>query len=209
MHVTWHGLFTIKIQTGDITLILDPYSPDTGLSPFRSRADIVSLSNPSEPSMSHLDGITGDPFIIDTPGEYSVKNIGLHSISWRPENTPERSVQRFMIEKLTLLHLGALSRPLSNGELQEIEKTDIDVLFLPVGGGASLGLDEAMKFLTVIEPRIVIPINFALPKLKQKLTSLEAFAKEVGVDPKKSEKKTIIKPTRLPQEEMQTIILSP
>lgn len=209
MHINWQGQYTLKIQTGSTTLVIDPYSPETGLKPFRAQADVVALTNPSESSMSHLDGVQGDPVIINSPGEYTVKGINIHALGWQPEGEKERSIQRYVIEGVTLLHLGALNRELEDNELQEIERSGIDVLFIPIGGGSGLETKAAVKLVTTIEPRVVIPIHFKLPKLKEKLEDVTSFAKEMGVSPSQSEKKTIIKANKLPKEDMETIILKP
>lgn len=209
MHVTWHGQYTIKIQSNEVTLVIDPYSTDTGLAPFRSKADIVALTNPTDLSMSHTDAVQGDPFLINTPGEYSISGFNLYALGWLDENQQERSIQLWQIESITMLHVGQLNRDLSDKELQHLEKTDIDVLFLPVGGGDGLSLKQAMKLITVIEPRIVIPIHYALPGLKESLDDVTQFAKEMGISPSDQQPKIIIKAGKLPQEDVTTYILKP
>ncbi len=112
-----------------------------------------------------------------------------------------------MIEDMTVLHVGALDRELTSEELQEIERADIDVLFVPIGGGSGLDTNQALKLISTIEPRIIIPIHYELPKLKEKLESLTLFAKEMGIDPSQREKKVILKKNKLPQEDVLTVLL--
>lgn len=208
MHIFWHGQYTIKIQTDNTVLVIDPYSPDLGLPSFRSKGDIVALTNPEDPSMSHVSAVQGDPFIIDSPGEYSIRGLLLHAQSWHDDSGNEHSIQVWNIEGLSILHIGALNRDLSDKELQELEKNNIDILFLPVGGNG-LDVQKALHLLTTIEPRIVIPIHFALPGLKEKLSGVEQFTKEMGVDASNVQNKVIIKANKLPQEELTTILLKP
>jgi len=209
MHISWHGQYTVRIVTKDITLVIDPYSPEAGLPPFRSKADIVSLSNPTDKAMSHVAGIQGEPVIVDTPGEYSLKNMTLYAYPWVDTNGVERALQRWEIEGMSVLYLGSINRDLSDNELAHIERTDIDILLVPVGGGSALGSGKALGVVSTIEPRVVIPIHFAVPGLKEKLDSIDTFAKEMGVNPKNREKKVIIKPNSLPHEDVQTILLKP
>lgn len=208
MHISWHGQFTVKIQTDNTVLVLDPYAPNLGLSPFRSKADLVALTSPQDPSMSHLAAIQGEPQVIDTPGEYSVRGLTLHALGWHDDNNQEHSIHVWKIEGLSVLHIGSLSRDLEDKELQELEKNNIDILFLPVGGNG-LDLKKAMHLLTTVEPRVVIPIHFNLPGLKEKLSGVDQFAKEMGVNPKETQNKIIIKANKLPQEELTTILLKP
>lgn len=207
MQISWHGQYTIKIQSQETTLVLDPYSPETGLTPFRAKAEIVALSNPGDATMSHVAAIQGEPFIIKNAGEYSFTNFVLHGLGWHDGSPVERTLQRWMIEDLTLFHVGALNREMTAEELQELEKTDIDVLFVPVGGGAGLTTAQALKLVSTIEPRVIIPIHYELPKLTEKLTDVTQFAKEMGIDPKVREKKLILKKNKLPQEDVMTVLL--
>lgn len=191
MHITWHGNYTIKIQSGDTTLVIDPHAS------FRGKGDLVALSNPANPNMSHISGVQGEPTLLTTAGEYSVKDMTLHALGWHDDGGNEHTIQRWDIEKLVLLHLGDLDRELEPRELQELERTAIDILFLPADG-EKLPLKLAATIATTIEPRILIPINF---------TDLKSFAKEMGLEAIKPEPKFIAKAGKLPVDEMQTIVL--
>lgn len=201
MQLSWHGQYTIKVVSKETTLILDPSS--------RLKADILSFSNPSDPEMSNISGATPETTIIDTPGEYSLRHFTLHSIGWNTEDGTERNLQRWMIEDIVLLHVGALNRDLNEQELRELELVDIDVLFAPIGGGNGMTKEQAMKMITTIEPRIVVPIHYAIPGSSEKLDALKPFLEEMGVESSQPEKKLILRKSKLPQEDMQTVILAP
>jgi L-ascorbate metabolism protein UlaG (beta-lactamase superfamily) len=209
MQLSWHGQYTVKIVSKDTTLILDPYATSLGISPFRAKAEIVALSNPADPSMSNMSGVQGSPLVIDTPGEYSFREYSLHSIGWNDADGKERNLQRWMVEDMVVLHVGALNRDLNEQELRELERVDIDVFIVPVGGGSGLSMPQAMKMITTIEPRVVVPIHYSLPGLTEKLDSIKLFAEEMGVSATTSEKKLVLKKSKLPQEDMQTVILAP
>ncbi|HSX24783.1 MAG TPA: MBL fold metallo-hydrolase [Candidatus Andersenbacteria bacterium] len=209
MQISWHGQYTVKIVSKDTTVIFDPYSPSVGLSPFRAKADVVVLSNPADSSMSNLSSIQGDPIIIDTPGEYSVKGLTLYALGWMPSEGTERNLQRWVIEDMVVLHVGALTRELEEKELQELERTDIDVLIVPVGGGSGLTTAQALHLVATLEPRVVIPIHYKLSVLAEDLVDVKKFAEEMGVDASHAEKKLILKKGKLPQEDVLTSILIP
>ena len=209
MLITWHGQYTIKIVSQNITLLIDPHSPKTGLAPLRIKTDMVALSNPQDEEMSYLQSLPGDPLVIDAPGEYSLSNFTLYARGWHDEEGNERTLHRWHIENITILHVGALNRKLQDTELQELEDIDIDILFLPVGGDDGLDVEKALKLLTTVEPRIVIPIHYKIPKLNNELDSVEQFAKEMGVSAKGTVPKLNITSSKLPAEGLETIILSP
>ena len=208
MQITWHGQYTLKITSKDDVLVIDPYSPEVGLPPFRAKATIVALSNPQEKTMSHLQGIQGEYRLINTAGEYSLSGFTLHALGWHNEANIEQNLQLWDIEEMTLLHVGAITRDLTDVELQKLEKIGVDILVIPVGGGSGLDVKGAMKLVTTIEPRLLLPIHYNLPGLKEKLEPISQFAKELGVEVK-PEPKITIKAKNLPEDEMQTIILKP
>ena len=207
MHLTWHGQYTVKMQTGDSVVVLDPGGPDQGISSFKGKATLVGLTNPADPGMSHVSGAQGDPLVVNTPGEYSFDGISLQAFSWQAEDGSERSMHRWRIEGMSLLHLGARPSPLTERELQDVQQLPIDILLLPIGGGSGLTLKDAMTLLTTIEPRVVIPIHYKLPKLTEKLESVEAFAQEIGLETAAAVDKLTLKANKLPEEEMEAVIL--
>lgn len=208
MHISWHGHYTLKIQSGDTTLLIDPLSPETSLAPVRGKVEVVALSNPSDTTMSYLGGVS-EAVVFNSPGEYETAGLGLRALGWRADDGSERSLMRWHIEDMMLLHVGALNRELTDIELQELEKTDIAVLAVPVGGGSGLNTKQALALITTIEPRVVIPIHYYLPRLKEKLEPVDQFAKEMGLDPKKAEKKVTLKANKLPTEDVMTVLLTP
>lgn len=208
MQLSWHGQYTVKIQSKETVLVIDPYAPTTGLHPFRSKANIIALTNPTDPAMSYQSGIQGDPTIISTPGEYSIAGFTLYAIGWTNGNQTEKNLQLWVIEDLSILHIGSLNRAMTDTELQSLEKISIDILLLPIGGGSGLDVKQAMNTLTTIEPRIVIPIHYQLPGLKEKLEKPEVFLKEAGAS-SAPQKKLIVKAGKLPQEDLQIVMLDP
>ena len=192
MHITWHGGYTVKIVSGETTVVFDPSEG------FRAKAQIVSLTNPADKAASSLSGIQGDPMLLQYPGEYSFSGMTVHAIGWYDEAGHERTVQRWEIEQMVILNLGQLNRGLTDEELAEIERVAIDILLLPVDDKV-LPLKVALALLTKIEPRVVIPINF---------TNVKQFAEEMGVDAKNVQPKFLAKENKLPAEDMETVILS-
>lgn len=210
MHISWHGHFSVKITTPKLSLVINPYSPTIGLTPFRAKADIVALTNPANESMSNLKSIQSDYLLLDRPGEYSFHDTAIYGTGWHSNNKPlEQIIYRFYIDDLTLLYLGSLDRELSQSELQEIEQSNIDILFVPIGSSTTINASQAIDIITTIEPNIVIPINYSLPKLKPEVASIKEFAKEMGVSPNSTTKKLSISANKIDSDNINTVILSP
>jgi len=209
MIISWHGFYTIKILSKGKVLVIDPHSPKTGLKALRVNTDIVALSNPSDPNMSHFDPLQNSPRLINTPGEYSIEHITLYALGWHAEDNSERSIQRWHIEDMILLHLGAFHRELTDKELQELEYTDIDILFLPFCEDKKFSMSTIMKWVTVIEPKIIIPINHQFSPSTKNLASAKDFIKEIGIKPESTQSKVNISKNKLPQDSLSIYQLQP
>src|SRR4051812_10366779 len=75
MTISWYGLSSFNITGKDVTIITDPFNGSTGLSAVRGGADVVICSNPKNDLINNFSSITGDPFIVNGPGEYDIKEV--------------------------------------------------------------------------------------------------------------------------------------
>ncbi|MDP3685476.1 MAG: MBL fold metallo-hydrolase [bacterium] len=102
-----------------------------------------------------------------------------------PHATPA-TLFTFDSEDLRLAHVGDLRTVPSDDTLEKIG--EVDVLFLPVGGGDTLDAEDAMRVVNAIEPRIVVPMHFRQEgwKATEKFLPVAAFLREIGaskIDP--------------------------
>ena len=205
MNITFLGINCFKIQSKNVTIITDPFGKETGLKPVRAKADIITVSK-GDSAHNYTNGIQGSPFIINRAGEYEVKAVFIQGLtSQSPDSKEENIVYLIEIEGIRFLHLGDLAVPLS-GEARD--KFDgIDVLIAPVGGKDILKIDKTAKLINQIEPRVVIPMHYKLPGVKEKLAPLSKFCEEMGVSEKNKLEKLSLKKKDLPSEETEVHIL--
>lgn len=202
MVITYYGISCFKIQSGDTVLAIDPFSKESGLTPPRFQADVV-LSTRNHPLHNNVEALTGNPFIVRNPGEYETKGIMIEGTAMG-----EHVIYILEWEGLRLCHMGSLSEKNIPDETRETIDTP-DILFLPVGAGGALDAEEAVHVMNVIEPRIVIPMYYAIPGFKAlPLEKAEKFLKEVGATPR-PEDKFNIKKKDMSTEETKVVLLSP
>ncbi|MCH8748555.1 MBL fold metallo-hydrolase [Patescibacteria group bacterium] len=209
MIITWDGQYTVRLQSKDLSILLDPFTAAVGLKPSRVKADVIALTNPSNDEMSNTTSTQGDPILLDTPGEFSLSRSTLHGFGWHDDNGNEHVIQRWQIEGMVILNVGALGRQLTEDELSIIDDLDIDILLVPVGGGQSFDATGALKLITKVEPRLLIPVHFSLPNLKEKLQPLATFSQEMGISAVEPIDKLNIKANQLSADGMQTVVLKP
>ncbi len=212
MQLYWHGYSSIRIEakSGDaeVTLLTDPYQSESALRfPKTVNPDILVLSH-QDRSRFNLEAVDKQPFTISDPGEYEVKGgfvQGLQDLTADPDGLQRPLIYRFVIEGMSIGFLGQLKRELTDKEVELLG--DIDILLLPVGGGEVMDPKTAGKVLSVVEPRMAVPLHFDIPGIKTKLESADSFCKALGACKRQDANKLKITRKDLPQDELVVTVL--
>lgn len=202
MHISWLGFSCFKIQTKESIIITDPYSDKSGLKMPKLKADIVLVSDRKNELANNIERLSGENLLIDRAGEYEIKQNLFYSIPAGEGDQNKNLIFHISSENMTIGFLGLLNHSLSNEQLEIME--GVDILFLPV---SSLTSERRTKIISQIEPRIVIPMYYKLPKAKMKLEAVETFAKEMGQKKIEFLDKIVLKRKDLPQDETRIVFL--
>lgn len=217
MQIIWHGQSCFQFifsrrKEEKITFVIDPFSAEIGLRLPKIGADVLLVTH-NHNDHSNVKGISGNPFLINGPGEYEIKGIFVQGIECFHDGSQGKERGRtttFIIEEggMKLCHLGDLGQnELTPSQLEKIG--NVDILMIPVGGVYTISVQEASKVISQIEPKIVIPMHYHIPNLKIKLDNLDKFLKVMGVKSIEALSKIIIKKRDLPADGMQIVILRP
>jgi len=204
MQIIWQGQFLFQIITApqknsQLRIVIDPFSEETGLRSPKLEADILLITNQNTNPKS----VSGSPFLIEGPGEYEIKNVFIEGIS-----SQQNTIYTIESEEIRICHLGALEqKELTSEQLEKIG--EIDILMIPIGGVKTISEKEAVKIISQIEPKITIPMYYALPKLKVKLEEVDKFLKILGIKKWEPLNKLTIKKKDISSEEAKIIILKP
>ena len=212
MVITYYGLSCFKVESGKLAIAFDPPSKDSDLKPPRFSAD-VALSSHNHPRHSGLRELSGEPLLISGPGEYEAKGLlitGSPSFHDKSQGTKKglNTIYTVAMEDMRLCHLGDLGTTELGPEILEAIG-EIDILFIPTGGVDVLDSEEAVKVINQIEPKIVIPMHYALAKTSIKGAKVEEFLDELGEKGIKSEEKFTLKKKELPEEGRKVVLLEP
>lgn len=197
MVITWYGQSCFKLQSGDKTLIIDPFSKSIGLTPPAVQADVVFVTH-NHFDHNNIKTIKGDPFIINGPGEYELKGIkvlGIESFH-DDEGGAKRGLNTLYLismEDIRVLHLGDLGQSsLADNQLEAIES--VDIAMVPVGGHFTIDAKQAVSIINQIAPKIIIPMHYKVQNLTIKeLSGVDSFLKEFGEEDIKQQEKLTIK----------------
>jgi len=222
MTIFWHGqscfqIFARREKNNQVSIVIDPFDETLGLRVPSLSADIllVSHGHHDHNNLKAVSGLTSasSPFLISGPGEYEVKEVYIRGIPAWHDNVmgKERgtnTIYTIEAEDLKLCHLGDLGqKELTADQLEKIG--EVDILMIPVGGVYTISSKEAPKIMAQIEPKIIIPMNYQVPKLKVKLDGLDKFLNIMGIKSIESLNKLSIKKKDLSEEEIKIIVLKP
>jgi hypothetical protein len=223
MHIIWYGqsCFQLLISQNkgeQISLAINPFDDSSGLKCPNISADILLKASGSKEGAKCVKGkIAGEggrkePILISGPGEYEMKNVFIQGIPSNVNNgsaAKEKStVYVIDAEEMRICHLGELSqKEMSSEQIEDIG--NVDILMIPVGGGKYIDAKTASKIIGQIEPRVVIPMLYKLPNLREKLDGVEDFLKVMGQKSVQPQPKLLIKMKDLSEEGPKVVVLKP
>ena len=205
MVISYVGGECFKVSQGDLTLSFNPPGKGSSLASAKFGADIalVSLNHKDFNGVENAGFGERQPFVIHGPGEYEVKETIIHGFGMPATYDGKETINTIYsvsLEGMNLCFLGAVgSAELPQAAKQELD--DIDILFVPVGGGNVLGHAAAYKLAVQLEPKVVIPMHYDT-------TSLKSFLKEAGAEDTKPQDKLTVKKKDLEGKEAEIVVLS-
>jgi len=198
MDIQYLGHSSFKIQGKNISLVIDPFSPDeVGLSFPKVKSEIVLVTH------DHLDHNRTDlveetRMVIDSPGEYEIGGVTVIGIDSFHDNKKgalrgKNTIYSIEVDDIVICHLGDLGHKLSEKQISEIGM--VEVLMVPVGGVYTIGPEEAVSVVQSIEPKYIIPMHYRVEKLKlskaSEMAGVDEFIKTMGVKFEKMDKLSI------------------
>lgn len=204
MVITYHGGQCFKVSSGSTTLAFNPIAKGSEWPPVRFGVDtaFISLNHPDFNGVEQVTYGEKVPFVVSGSGEYEIGDITARGFGVK---TVYEGVERYntiyqvMLEGINIVFLGALSSSTIDAKILE-QFGDVDILFVPIGGGDVLDAASASALGVKLEAHVVIPMHY-----DQK--ALAAFLKEEGVEHAKAEEKFTVKKKELAEMEGAILVL--
>lgn len=209
MEITYLGHAAFRLRGRDGTVVIDPTPRKSG-GAARVTADVVLVSH-AHPGHSEVSAIGGQPRVITGPGEYEVKGISIVGIptyhdAERGRKRGKNTVYVLELDDLVVCHLGDLGHVLTTDQIDQMRNAE--VLMIPVGGGPTIDAAQAVEVISLIEPRLVIPMHYRVADEESDLDSLDKFLREMGVSDAEPEARVSVTRSTLP-ETTQVVVLEP
>ncbi|MEO8036513.1 MAG: MBL fold metallo-hydrolase, partial [Acidobacteriota bacterium] len=165
-------------------------------------ADLVTISF-HDPAHDAVGAVAGDPKVVDGPGEFEIAGASLAGVTTFRDK--EKGAERgrnvcyvIELEDLRIAHLGGIGHVPTSDQVEEIG--NVDILLIPVGGGESLDAPLASETVSLLEPKLVIPMHYKTDIEKSKLDPVDRFLKEMGAKTSETHAKIAIARNSLPEE---------
>ena len=215
--ISWAGQSCFQISVSNsrdhsADIVIDPFDEEIGLKVPNFSADILLVTHDHH-DHNNVRAVKGTPFLIDGPGEYEVKEVFIKGIpafhdDKEGKEKGDNTIYTIEAEGLRFCHLGDLGqKQLTDEQLEKIDS--VDMLMIPVGGEYTIDSAQAQKIISQIEPKIVIPMHYSLPKLKIKLDEVSKFLKTMGKNSVVPQDKFTVKSSTLPKGDMEIVVLQP
>jgi L-ascorbate metabolism protein UlaG (beta-lactamase superfamily) len=195
MKIRWYGQSAFLLTGEQHRVFIDPFGDVGGARPADSgwswpfpliedvEADLLLVTH------DHLDhngveAVGGDPPVLAKAGTHESpigEVVGIaseHDAASGTERGPN-TIFRFALDGTTFAHLGDFGQPALRPE-QRAALGDVDVLFLPVGGGPTIAPDDAAALVRELRPALVVAMHYRTPGGLAFLDPPDAFLEALG-----------------------------
>src|SRR5260370_5420436 len=208
MEISWLGHSCFQVRGKNVTLITDPFPPQSGYSLGKVNAPIVTISH-NHAGHNYIQGVGGNPRVVRGPGEYEISDVLITGVASyhdtkRGQELGRNTIYVIHMDDLIICHLGDLGHTLQEEQLEEV--ADADVLLVPIGGQNTINAAQAAEVISQVEPRIIIPMHYH-PATGEASNALDKFCREMGIETINTQPKLIVTRSALPAE-TQVVILS-
>jgi|SRR5579875_16386 len=188
MRVEWYGQSAFHLAGGEASVAIDPFADMSGLAGRGIAFDYPAIEGVQAQLLlvthEHADhngveAIGGDPLVLRSTAGTLQSPLGEvtaiaseHDESAGTERGPN-TIFAFTLESLRVCHFGDFGQR-GLREEQAAAIGEVDLLFLPVGGGPTIGDEQAALIVERLAPRWVVPMHYRTPRIGF-LESADAF----------------------------------
>jgi L-ascorbate metabolism protein UlaG (beta-lactamase superfamily) len=176
MRVRWFGQSAFLLEGAEGRVMIDPFGD---LEPLRARglrfayppiegvtADVVLVTHEH---LDHSDAsvVGGDPAVVRLAGSHETpvgRVLGVASEHDDAAGTRRgpNAIYRFELDGLAVCHMGDFGQP-GLRAAQQAALGSVDVLFVPAGGGPTIGGEQAAAVARDLGARWIVPMHYGTP----------------------------------------------
>ena len=179
MRVEWHGQSAFSLTGSESKVFIDPFADMSMLADRGMRFDYpaieagdVDLLLVTHEHLDHngVEAIDGEPVVLrSTAGRHESplgEVVGIaseHDGAAGTERGPN-TIFVFELDGVRVCHMGDFGQE-GLREEQAAAIGEVDLLFVPVGGGFTIGAEQASRIVERLKPRWVVPMHYRTPRI--------------------------------------------
>jgi L-ascorbate metabolism protein UlaG (beta-lactamase superfamily) len=189
MQLEWYGQSAFRLSDGERTVVIDPFDDLSSLAASGRRWDYPAIDGVEADMVlvthEHLDhngigAVGGDPVILRSTAGRLESPIG-EVVAVASEHDDVAGTRRgpntlfaFTFGGRRVAHLGDLGQAVLRPE-QAAALGTVDLLFVPVGGGPTIGAQQASEIARTLGARVIVPMHYRTERIDF-LEPVDAFA---------------------------------
>ncbi|HUB72436.1 MAG TPA: MBL fold metallo-hydrolase [Solirubrobacteraceae bacterium] len=179
MRVEWFGQSAFLLRGADTTIAIDPFFEMSAMTAGRgiqwdypaisADADVLLVTH-EHGDHNGVEAIGGEPATLratagthDTPVGQVVGVASEHDESAGTERGPN-TIFVFTLDGVRVAHMGDFGQR-GLREEQAAAIGEVDLLFVPVGGGPTIGAEQAALLVERLRPRWVVPMHYRTERI--------------------------------------------
>jgi L-ascorbate metabolism protein UlaG (beta-lactamase superfamily) len=188
MHVEWYGQSAFRLTAPEATVAIDPFGDLSSLASRGVRFDYppivdthaeLVLVTHEHSDHNGVEAIAGEPQILrSTAGRFPSPAGEVVAIA--SEHDQQAGTLRgpntifvFQLDGARVCHFGDFGQRVLREE-QAAAIGEVDLLFIPVGDGPTIGAQQAAAIVERLRPRMAVPMHYRTPRIGF-LETAEAF----------------------------------
>jgi L-ascorbate metabolism protein UlaG (beta-lactamase superfamily) len=179
MRVEWFGQSAFQLSGEDTTVAIDPFGDMSALSssrgiqwdypPISADADVLLVTH-EHGDHNAVEAIGGEPATLRSTAGKLESPLGEvtavaseHDDAAGTERGPN-TIFVFTLDGVRVAHMGDFGQS-GLREEQAAAIGDVDLLFVPVGGGFTIGAEQAAAVVERLKPRWVVPMHYRTSRI--------------------------------------------
>jgi L-ascorbate metabolism protein UlaG (beta-lactamase superfamily) len=179
MQVEWYGQSAFRLSAADATVFIDPFGDVSGLADRGIQFDYPPIAGVDADLLlvthehrdhNGVDAIGGSPTILRSTAGRLESPLG-EVLAVASEHDSAAGTQRgpntiflFELEGVRVCHFGDFGQAALRPEQAEAIGS-VDLLFIPVGAGPTIGPEAAAEIVDRLRPRWVVPMHYRTPRI--------------------------------------------
>lgn len=174
MRVDWYGQAAFRLSGPEATVFIDPFGDTSGMAAHGIQFDYPQISGVDAHLLlithEHIDhngaeAISGQPTVLRSTAGRLESPIG-EVVAIASEHDQAAGTERgpntifvFTIDGVRVAHFGDFGQTALRDE-QAAAVGEVDLMFLPVGAGPTIGPEGAAAIIERLSPRWVVPMHY-------------------------------------------------